>query len=157
MKEVRIDWITDSIICRTPKLLYLSICVGLVLVIAFVYLFFLRGEWFYLLQAIVFLLMALESFLNLKRRTLNELFGKTYLHLTDEGCFFKPNLFRKEEAVLWNEVKEIRLASLKICLSNCDGEELVIDMGCFSYRNIQRIKEFVRDKSRDLEIDLNRL
>ncbi|MFA8435542.1 MAG: hypothetical protein ACEPOZ_13570 [Marinifilaceae bacterium] len=141
---------------RNRKLLLFVILFLIILSGFYLYRFLQIGGWEYWLQSLVFFTWAFEFVLNYNGRSVNQIFGKSYLNFTEAGIHYKPRQWKQEQFIKWKEMEFVRFSSLQLDFQVQSGKTMNLELGNFSYKQILAIKDCVRERTTAFGIETGR-
>jgi len=77
-------------------------------------------------------------------KRIESLFGKAYIHITDEFLKLKTSVFKKEQAIYWKELSRLSMKPTFIKVSGQDGNTISIDFKNLEYQKVQDLKDLVK-------------
>ncbi len=78
-------------------------------------------------------------------KSLERLFGKKYIHLTETFIELKPKLNQKVVHIDWDEIESIKMKPTYLVVKSKKGDEIQIDFKVLDYLSVQNIKSAVRE------------
>lgn len=87
-------------------------------------------------------IIALYQIITGKR--IESLFGKAYIHITDEFLKLKTSVFKKEQSIYWKDLGRLSMKPTFIKITGQDGNNINIDFKNLEYLAVQNLKEVVK-------------
>jgi len=131
---------------KNKYLLWLLIVLLIVLIIAEIYVYILkrRGTIDYF-NATFWIIYTLIMFVRtIMGRPVVSLFGKAYIHITDEALKLKTSVFKKEQLIYWKDLSRLSMKPTFIKITGQDGNNINIDFKNLEYQAVQGLKNTVK-------------
>jgi len=77
-------------------------------------------------------------------KRIDSLFGKAYIHITDEFLKLKTSVLKKEQSIYWKDLSHLSMKPTFIKVRGQDGNTISIDFKNLEYLAVQNLKEIVK-------------
>ena len=80
--------------------------------------------------------------------------GKAYISIDKDHIIFKPSIIKKEQIILWDDIKAIEYRSALYKIAKTNGELVSIELPALDYELIQKIKSTISSIAGDKKIEI---
>jgi len=87
-------------------------------------------------------IIALYQIITGKR--IESIFGKAYIHITDEFLKLKPSVLKKEQSIYWKDLGRLSMKPTFIKVTGQDGNTISIDFKNLEYLAVQNLKDVIK-------------
>jgi hypothetical protein len=101
-------------------------------------------NWMWILNAVVFLILGLNTMIEGTGFTIARLFGRAYLLINEEKCEYKPSNYKSATVINWNDVDTIHIGVSNIDYLKNDSVINQLEYSRFSYQQVQDIKSVLK-------------
>ena len=100
------------------------------------------SNWINIVFWLLYGVVALYQIITGKR--IESLFGKAYIHITDEVIKLKPSVLKKEQIIYWKDLSRLSMKPTFIKVSGQNGNTINIDFKNLEYQKVQDLKNVIK-------------
>jgi len=86
-------------------------------------------------------LMLYQSFTG---NSIDALFGKKFIHITDKSITLKPKIFGKATTIDWDNLESVKMKPTYLVVKSKSGDKINIDFKEIDYLAVQDLKSIVK-------------
>ncbi len=87
-------------------------------------------------------------------KSIDALFGKKYIHITDKFMRLKPKIFGKATTIYWNNLESVKMKPTYLVVKSKLGDEIKIDFKQIDYIAVQDLKSIIKALVEKWKIEL---